>query len=281
MSADKKIVKLDIEVRTADKAKRDWETLDEASGLHELSIHGRVEHRSFGQVADSFVPTEAQKRLVDFWKKHHLNGMCAGTKTQTEALENCESNDYGDQCKYLASVGLLVNRGYRYGTDWLWRPFPEEELLDILDAVDDEEARRLEGRNAIDFTDEDEIARLEDVIEDMFGFSADPYPLIALMMHLNLNEDDLADVERISDHSFCVHDDYYYSGTVNDLADIAEDRIDRDMWVDAVDNNWTDDSFEEWRAQWIEEDLASALGSADGNLDEHDVDGTAYLVCAY
>ena len=205
--------------------------------------------------------------------------MCAGTKAQTEALANCKSNDYKDQCAHLKSVGLFEDRGYRYGSGWLSRPFPEDELEGILDAVEREEAERAAARKSIDFGSREELDSLSEVIDEKLD--ADPYSVIALMMHLGLNEDDLDDIECLSDHSFCYKDDYYYAGTCSELEDIARDRIDRSMWVDAVCNNWTDEGFEDWKEKWIEEDLASALGSTEGECHEYEIYGVEYLVCSY
>lgn len=277
-SADGKRVKLEIEVRTLDGKHREWETLKEVENPRELSIMGQVGNRCHGQVCDSFKPTEAQKALVDFWKKHHLNGMCAGTKAQTEALEGCKSIDYNDQCEYLDFHGLLVDNGYEYGTGWLWRPFPEEELDGIISAIEEDEKTRTKKRKKIDFGDADEIERLRELINERYD--TDPDSLIALMMHLSLNEDDLDDIECLSDHSFCFRDDYWYAGTRSDMEDIAMDTIDRGMWADSVVGDCTDMGFVEWRNQWIEDDLASAMGSADGEMHEYDIDRCTYLVCA-
>lgn len=277
-SADGKRIKLEIEVRTLDGKHREWETLKEVENPREVSIMGQVGNRFHGQVCDDFKPTEAQKALVDFWKKHHLNGMCAGTKAQTEALEGCKSTDYNDQCEYLDFHGLLVDNGYEYGTGWLWRPFPEEELDGIITEIEEEEKTRAKKRKEIDFGDTDEIERLRELIDERYD--TDPDSLIALMMHLSLNEDDLDDIECLSDHSFCFHDDCWYAGTHSDMEDIAMDNIDREMWVDSVVGGYTDMGFAEWREQWIEDDLASALGSADGEIHEYNIDGCTYLVCA-
>lgn len=277
-SADGKNITVEVEVRTI-KNTQDWDTLETVPERSEVSLTGRIGNHSFGQIYDGFVPTEAQKPLVEFWRKHHLNGMCAGTKAQTEALADCGSKEYKDQCAYLESVGLLEDRGYSYGSGWLSRPFPEDELGGILDAVEREEAERAAARKSVDFDSKAELDRLFEVIDDKLD--ADPYSVIALMRHLGLNEDDLDDIECLSDHSFCYKDDYYYAGNYSDLEDIARDRIDRRMWVDAVDNGWTDESFVAWKETWIEEDLATALGSSEYGLFEYKIDGACYLVCIY
>lgn len=277
-SADGKSITVEVDVRTIEN-KQDWETLEVIPKRNEVSFSGQVGNHSFGQIYDDFVPTEAQKPLVEFWIKHHLNGLCAGTKAQTEALENCESKEYKDQRAYLKSVGLLEDRGYEYGSGWLSRPFPEDELDDILDAVEKEEAERVAERKSVDFDNREELDRLFELIDERLG--ADPYPVIALMMHLGLNEDDIDDIECLSDNNFCYKDDYYYAGDYSDLEDIADDRIDRSMWVDAVVNDFTSDGFEEWKEKWIEEDLASALGSMEDECHEYEIDGVDYLVCAY
>ena len=64
---------------------------------------------------------------------YHLNSLHAGTVKQEDALHNSGKyfNDYNDQCKYLESVGLLYDEDYKYGTAWLYREIPENDLNKI------------------------------------------------------------------------------------------------------------------------------------------------------
>lgn len=84
------------------------------------------------------------KFLIDVWKRYHLNDVKAGTKKQEEALSKAEAegkldmnlDSYNRSCKYLESIGLLDDNGYKFGTDWLFEEIPSgiiEKLKTILD----------------------------------------------------------------------------------------------------------------------------------------------------
>lgn len=72
--------------------------------------------------------------IFDMWNKYHLNDMNAGTIKQAEALKNFKG-DYTQQCKYLKSLDLLVDDGYRYGSAWLFREIPEQDLKKIIELL--------------------------------------------------------------------------------------------------------------------------------------------------
>lgn len=145
--------KVVIEISTSNlqHPSRDWETLEEVENREVLSICGDIyTGRNYkrldccGQIYDCFVAkTPAQKKLVEFWKKHYLNDLKAGTKAQTELLEEYRKTaankyDYTEECKYLEEKGMLVDRGYKYGTSWLCTTFPKEELLTIIQELENE-----------------------------------------------------------------------------------------------------------------------------------------------
>ena len=89
---------------------------------------------SWGQIYDSFTTdTKGVKELCDFWRKYHLNDLNAGTKSQSELIESRNKEyDYYEVCKFLEEKNMLIDRGYRYGTAWLSREFPKDELLSII-----------------------------------------------------------------------------------------------------------------------------------------------------
>lgn len=145
--------KVVIEISTSNlqHPSRDWETLEEVENREVLSICGSIyTGRNYkrldccGQICDGFkCQTPAQKKLVEFWKKHHLNDLKAGTKAQTELLEEYRKTaankyDYTEECKYLEEKGMLVDRGYKYGTSWLCTTFPKDELLTIIQELENE-----------------------------------------------------------------------------------------------------------------------------------------------
>lgn len=144
-------IKLKVEIVTSvsPRPKRHYETLDTLYGLPCLSIHGNLYRKrartpfACGQIYDSFEPqTAAQKHLVEFWKQHHLNDMQAGTKRQQQCLKDNDGNekfDYTNSCKILEQHNLLVDNGYKYGTDWLWREYPIDELEQLIKELQEEE----------------------------------------------------------------------------------------------------------------------------------------------
>lgn len=73
-------------------------------------------------------------RLIEIWRKYHLNDMTPGTKAQEDAINEWvergggKSKDYVATCNYLESIGLLEDRGYRYGSGWLCRPIDEDDI---------------------------------------------------------------------------------------------------------------------------------------------------------
>ena len=89
-----------------------------------------------GQCLDEIYPFKKNnptfKAIYEMWKKHHLNDMHAGTEKQEEALEKAGytgwANDYEECCKYLKSIGLYEDNGYKFGTGWLKREISEEDL---------------------------------------------------------------------------------------------------------------------------------------------------------
>ena len=77
------------------------------------------------------------KKLYRLWKSYHLNGMHAGTVKQEQALDDVKKSgrricSYEDSCKYLESIGLLEDDGYKYGSSWLYRVIPEDDLKEIV-----------------------------------------------------------------------------------------------------------------------------------------------------
>lgn len=76
------------------------------------------------------------KKLHNLWKNWHLNDVCAGTVKQEDALKDAikaghKFCSYEDECKYLDSIGLLEDNGYKYGSSWLYHEIPEDTLKEI------------------------------------------------------------------------------------------------------------------------------------------------------
>ena len=115
----------------------------DSKGRPELSICGNVWNARYtdlimgGQCLDHMIEypdlsnNELFVKLYILWKKHHLNGMNAGSRSQEDALraEFKEIPNYETACEYLKSINLYEDEnGYRYGSSWLYREIPEEDL---------------------------------------------------------------------------------------------------------------------------------------------------------
>lgn len=108
-----------------------------------LSIMGNVKHQWGGEQGGQCVgairkiwghiPEVAE--LCDIWDRWHLNDMCAGTRKQSEALRGKRNRTKHDHytwaCNYLKRKGLLVDRGYKYGAEWLFEPIPAKVVARI------------------------------------------------------------------------------------------------------------------------------------------------------
>lgn len=134
-------VELEFELRTLAGPKMTVD-LEPIESYTELSICGSIWNESHtdivagGQVIDTIerlFPSKRVRRIVAIWRRWHLNGMKAGTRAQNEAVdafwadkERDALNWYDPTRVHLKTLGLLDDRGYRYGTAWLVEPLPAE-----------------------------------------------------------------------------------------------------------------------------------------------------------
>jgi hypothetical protein len=279
VSKDNIKVNLDIETRplSPNREVRDWETLETVKEPVELSISGNCGGHG-GQIYDAFEPTEAQARLVEFWKQYHLNGAKSGTRKQMEAIENHQfihiMYDYKEAVEYLKSIGLYEDRGYKYGTGWLYRSFPQDELEAIIADIEREEEERTAGFEYPDFADDEEALAYISEHTDL-----DPEHVLAIIHHTGMSMSEIGEIEEDATNLYTVYGTEYYVGADYELQEIAREYIDRSMWVDAVVGGYTNDSFEDWVDELIEEDLGGILNSWDGTLDYEYVNDNEYAIC--
>jgi len=107
------------------------------------------------EVLELFRGSAKGKRIMEVWKRYHLNGMNAGLPAQTAAIREWEAKgnryEYGAVCAMLKAAGLyelplpegvkatggfpleVVNgtRGYRYGEGWVYASIPDEVIEEI------------------------------------------------------------------------------------------------------------------------------------------------------
>jgi len=135
---------IEIEIKTKEGIKIDWDTLETVkSDLETFTVSGHIwnsknsDCESCGQIINELAEyfPEELKEIQRLWKKYHLNDLQAGTKKQTEAIELWESQgnkyEYTKACKYLESINLFDDRGYKYGHGWLYMPIEPEDLDSI------------------------------------------------------------------------------------------------------------------------------------------------------
>lgn len=123
---------------------KDWETLEPIELIEFTIGWGNKDVWSRGK---DELPEDLHG-LVPFVDAYHLNGMNAGTKKQTEAVDKHIKEtegryDYSDACVYLESIDLFIDQGYKYGHGWLVNPMPryiaeqiDEYLPGFLEAFD-------------------------------------------------------------------------------------------------------------------------------------------------
>lgn len=143
----KVVVEVELEIMSEYKDRRNWDDLCRVNPEEaiELTICGHYTG-SWGQIYDSIpqmkwkqllIPQNILDQLLTVWKTHHLNGMKSGTRIQSEFIEYTKScphikwnpmDYYSDCCHLLKSHSLLIDRGYQYGTAWLYAPLPKEVI---------------------------------------------------------------------------------------------------------------------------------------------------------
>lgn len=93
----------------------------------------------YGQVIDevekAYKGDPLAEKIVNWWRKYHLNNMHAGTPKQEESLNKAGITNWADDydiCrKYLESIGLLYDNGYKFGSAWLKEEIPADDLREI------------------------------------------------------------------------------------------------------------------------------------------------------
>lgn len=107
-----------------------------AYGAHESNMCGQCKDEVYAILKHNKLFLE----IYELWEKHHLNNMHAGTERQEETLklftteykkEHKVQPSYKEQCDYLAEHNLLIDNGYKYGSNWLYRPIPKQDLKRI------------------------------------------------------------------------------------------------------------------------------------------------------
>lgn len=111
-----------------------------------LSIYGEVwnathtDLATFGQCLDElqkyFKNNWKFMEIYRLWKLYHLNDLHAGTIAQEELLKKYGIYNYEEACDLLKKHNLYEDNGYRYGSGWLYREIPCEDLARIKEIIE-------------------------------------------------------------------------------------------------------------------------------------------------
>ena len=120
--------------------KEDGKICFSASGLAVYDSDEINDYVYGGQCLDKIKELHPDNKLInevhELWRKYHLNDLKAGTLKQEEYLISLgEYINYDWACEELKKVGLYEDDGYRYGSAWLYREIPIEDLKRIKEII--------------------------------------------------------------------------------------------------------------------------------------------------
>lgn len=88
-----------------------------------------------GQCLDEikkYIHNKTFDTIYRLWKLYHLNDTHTGTREQEKALKQkfggVNANKYDEQCEYLKSINLYIDKGYKFGSGWLKEEIPTDDL---------------------------------------------------------------------------------------------------------------------------------------------------------
>jgi hypothetical protein len=125
-----------IKITFSRKSTKNFRSIDlkkSRSEVVRLSITADIEDGPCGQcisdVRKIWSDDPRVSELCDLWERWHLNDLRAGTRAQMDAVSKmgkCPSSTewFSWVCKNLESQGLLVDRGYSFGQEWLFERIP-------------------------------------------------------------------------------------------------------------------------------------------------------------
>lgn len=203
------------------------------------------------------------------------------------------SNDYYVQLFFLTMHGLRVDRGYEYGTGFLYLPLPdniEEIINDICSQIEREEAELTKSLNPVFFMD-DCFAATCDYVEKVMELrdcdEVEAKRFIALGMHLGYSFGDLNDTFDECSRSGCIYSangGEYYVGTEDELEKVASDYVHESsdyeyLWRESVHSGNTTLGLEEFLDEVIDDGFAVILNHYDGTSESYLVEGEWIAVC--
>ena len=213
-------------------------------------------------------------------------------------LKNSNMNDFTYQQLLLEWNGLQPDRGYRYGTSWLFKVLPdniEEDIEKLCAEIDQEEYLRSKELIAKINEREAEDGDEDDVEDFKMSLSDDPDTdedhVNTVMEVLDIDKDEalrFVALGKVLEEYFS-NMEYgweeldsdeqrykyggteYYIGTKEELTEVAKDIVENNpemkyFWKQAVESDRTEEGFEEWRDSIVDIDgFANTLDSYDGS----------------
>lgn len=186
---------------------------------------------------------------------------------------------------FLAIKGLYIDRGYKYGTDWLYRKIPDnicqmiDELCEALQKEENELTKELSTSDDFDMSGNfNASSKMVEMVMDIRNCDEDEAKrFLALGMHLECTFGDLDDTFKELDceqQLYCANGTEYYIGTDDELSRVAHDRVYDDgdyeyLWREAVAAKKTTDSLNDWLEQVLQDGWCSILNSWDGRYESY------------
>lgn len=263
-------------------------------------IRGKLEEKGISLNLTGLSPEE--KKVYDTYMK--LFDLYTGR------LKNTNMSDFTYKQLLLEWNGLHPDRGYRYGSAWLFKALPddiEEKIEKLCTEIDQEESlrskeliakineRKIEEDDDADENDDDEVEDFKMSLSD--DSDTDEEHVNTVMDVLHIDEDEairfvalgkaLGEHFSNMDYSWEEQDGdkqlykyggkEYYIGTEDELTEVAKDIVENDpemkyFWKQAVESDSTEEGFEEWRDSIVDKD------GFENTLDRYDGCGTSVRV---
>lgn len=197
-----------------------------------------------------------------------------------------EASDLYVKKLFLALRGLYNDRGYRYGSSWLYEPIPadiENIITELCDQIEAEENALTESLNPVFDMGADDFKATQEIVEQVMELrecdETEAKRFIALGITLGYTFGDLDNTfEEVDDimNLYRADGTEYYIGTDEELNAVAAGQLEDgrydDLWREAVRAGNTELGLREWSKEILDMDgWCSVLNSWDGRYDEHKV----------
>lgn len=240
------------------------------------------------------IPSEHIDGVREVMVKYMNNNPIAYILGTTSDDLKHQKNDLYVQYLFLAIHGLYNDRGYKYGSSWLYDELPDDirSQIDSLCSLieQEEQALTLELNPVFDMGSEDfeaDDSIVKQVMELRGCDKHEAMRFIALGMHLQCTFGDLNDTFETVDSSmqlYSANGTEYYLGTEDELTEVADDVVHNDreyeyFWREAVASGRTEESLKDWLDSIVSADgWVSVLNHWNGEYHEYAVGNKSVCV---